>query len=338
MSKFQTGCRYCKTRNIEKSAAKGARPSSPGRRSSERHAVRPRFVRNRSKERHPCRKGGGVALFIHGTAEVRALWCAVTIVSGTKRSRQDSRYGCSMHASRGSQVCGNKLLMPRRVLEAQLLAGLQMNVLRREVIDYTLRRFEDALIRMAQRKDRENARSNDVKLLTAKKAKIEEGIENCTNAIAEGQPSKFLIAKLVALERELQSVVACLRGARTDAIETQFRDTRKFVELRLKDFWKLLNAEPRLARAAIENHVQKIELTPGGKTYVASGSWDLLGGGPGAVSMVPGDGIATVVHMRLASPQPHERRRFHPRLLQTLDLPELDDGEIDPVEQDSAAA
>jgi hypothetical protein len=98
---------------------------------------------------------------------------AVTIVSGTKRSRQDSRYGCSMHAS---QVCGNKLLMPRRVLEAQLLAGLQVNVLRREVIDFTLRRFEEALAKVAQRIDRENAKSNDVKLLATRKAKIEEGI------------------------------------------------------------------------------------------------------------------------------------------------------------------
>ena len=107
-------------------------------------------------------------------------------------------------------------------------------------------------------------------------------------AITEGQPSKFLIAKLVELERELESLVASLRGARTDAIETPFRDTRKFVELRLKDLGMLLNAEPRLARAAIANHVQKIEMTPDGKTYVASGTWDLLGGGSGAVSMVPG--------------------------------------------------
>ena len=178
--------------------------------------------------------------------------------------------------------------MPRRVLEAQLLAGLQVNVLRREVIEFTLGRFEEAVTKLAQRIDRENARSNDVKLLAARKVKIEEGIENCTNAIAEGQPSKFLIAKLVELERELESVVASLRGARSDTIETQVRNTRRFVELRLKDLGKLLNAEPRLARASIANHVQKIEMTPDGKTYVASGSWDLLGGESGAVSMVPG--------------------------------------------------
>jgi hypothetical protein len=111
-----------------------------------------------------------------------------------------------------------------------------------------------------------------------------------------------LIAKLVELERKLESVAASLKGARTDAIETQFRDTRKFVEVRLKDLGKLLNAEPRLARAAIANHVQKIEMTPDGKTYVASGSWDLLGSGSGAVSMVPGARIAPRVHYAFSLP------------------------------------
>ena len=45
--------------------------------------------------------------------------------------------------------------MPRPVLEAQLLAGLQVSVLRREVIEFTLRRFEEALTKIAQRKDHE---------------------------------------------------------------------------------------------------------------------------------------------------------------------------------------
>jgi site-specific DNA recombinase len=213
---------------------------------------------------------------------------AVTIVSGTKRSRQDSRYGCSMHAYRGSQVCGNKLLIPRRVLEAQLLAGLQANVLRPEVIDYTLRRFEEELTKIARGEELAKARTGDAKALEAKKAKIEEGIANCTNAIAEGQPSRFLIAKLSELERDLEAVFASLRGAQPNAVRCQLKDTRRFVEVRLKDLQKLLNAEPRIVRAAIGKHVQKITMTPDGRTYIASGSWDLLGAGAGAVSMVPG--------------------------------------------------
>ena len=43
---------------------------------------------------------------------------------------------------------------------------------------------------------------------------------------------------------------------------------------------------PRLVRAEIAKHVEKIILTPEGRTYVASGTWDLLGSE--AVTMVPG--------------------------------------------------
>jgi hypothetical protein len=44
----------------------------------------------------------------------------------------------------------------------------------------------------------------------------------------------------------------------------------------------------KLARAEIGKHAQKITLTPEGRTYIASGSWDLLGAGAVAGSMVPG--------------------------------------------------
>jgi hypothetical protein len=73
-----------------------------------------------------------------------------------------------------------------------------------------------------------------------------------------------------------------------EAVRSRLRDTRKFVEARLRDLRKLLNGEPRIARAAIGKHVQKITLTPEGRTYIAAGSWDLLGAGAVAVSMVPG--------------------------------------------------
>jgi hypothetical protein len=48
----------------------------------------------------------------------------------------------------------------------------------------------------------------------------------------------------------------------------------------------MLTGEPRLARAEIAKHVSKIILTPEGRAYIASGTWDLLGGV--AVRMVPG--------------------------------------------------
>ena len=53
----------------------------------------------------------------------------------------------------------------------------------------------------------------------------------------------------------------------------------------------MLTGAPRLVRAEIAKHVHKITLTPEGRTYVNSGTWDLFG--RMAVRMVPG---ARLVH------------------------------------------
>jgi site-specific DNA recombinase len=207
---------------------------------------------------------------------------SVTIVSGQSRKREDSRYGCSMHAYRGPQICGNNLLVPRRSLEEQLLAGLQAKVLHPDVTEYTLRGFEEALAKAA------NSRRSGVSDLERRKATIEQQISNCTEAIADGQPSRFLIAKLCELERELETVAGTIVSSQPEAVRSCIRDTRRFVEVRQRDLRKLLNSEPRIARAAIGKHVQKITLTPEGRAFIASGSWDLLGEGSVAVTMVPG--------------------------------------------------
>jgi hypothetical protein len=87
-----------------------------------------------------------------------------------------------------------------------------------------------------------------------------------------------------------------ISSVQPEAVRLRARDTRKFVEVRLRDLRKLLNGEPRIARAAIGKHVQKITMTPEGRTYIASGSWDSLGLGAVAVSMVPGAWYARICH------------------------------------------
>lgn len=56
--------------------------------------------------------------------------------------------------------------------------------------------------------------------------------------------------------------------------------------------FSLLNDEAKIARAAINKHVQKITLTLEGRSYVVSGDWDLLGVENVATRMVPGARIA----------------------------------------------
>ncbi len=74
------------------------------------------------------RAAGSPYLFM-GLLECSLCHGSITIVSGHWKKRQDSRYGCSMHAYRGEMVCTNGLLIARGALEKQLLAGLQARVL-----------------------------------------------------------------------------------------------------------------------------------------------------------------------------------------------------------------
>ncbi len=229
-----------------------------------------------------CGRAAGSPHLFTGLLKCALCSGSVTIVSGQAGKRADSRYGCSLHSSRGAKVCANNLLVSRCSLEEQLLAGLQGNVLHPKVTEYTLERFEAAFSKAAK------SQRAGACALEQRKAAIERQIANCTDAIADGQPSRFLLAKLGELERELETVAGKLASARPEAVRAHLRDTRKFVELRLKDLRRMLNAEPRIARAAISKHVQKITLTPDGRAFIASGAWDLLGAGGVAVTMVPG--------------------------------------------------
>src|SRR5208282_4674361 len=205
---------------------------------------------------------------------------SVTIVSGQWGARNDSRYGCSMHAYRGDKVCTNNLLFSRRALEEQMLAGLQSRVLHPDVVDYTFRRFEEELARSLSRQ------SSEASAVSRRLDLLERQIRNCTEAIASMGLSPSLRVQLTDLETERRELTERLTGSEPRAARLQLRDTRRFVEAELKNLQSMWTGEARLVRAEIARHVEKITLTPEGRTYVVSGTWDLLGSV--AVTMVPG--------------------------------------------------
>jgi site-specific DNA recombinase len=194
----------------------------------------------------------------------------ITIVSGCSRKRTDVRYGCSLHYNRGRGACGNKLLIPRRALESQLLAGLQAKVLHPDVVSYALKSFEAQL---AQAFDR---RSNETTTHRRRESEMERKIENLTRALADGY-SPAIRADLARLEEQLANIRRTGMTAEPAALDRRMRETRGFVESRLKDLRTLFSAEAVTIRAEIAKHVREITLTPKGRAYIASGTWDLLG-------------------------------------------------------------
>jgi hypothetical protein len=189
-----------------------------------------------------------------------------------------------MHSSRGGKVCSNSLLVARRALEEQLLAGLQQRVLHPDVVAYTLRRFEDELAKALRGKRSElDARRRHAQM-------IERKIANLTRALSDGY-SPAITNELSQIERA--DAAGRLADSEPTALERRMRNTRRFVESRLADLQTLFGAEAVAIRAEIAKHVQKITLTPEGRTYVASGTRDLLGV---AAWMVPGARLACNSH------------------------------------------
>ncbi len=123
---------------------------------------------------------------------------------------------------------------------------------------------------------------------------IEGQIHHCTEAITKMGLSNALRSRLTDLEAEHHDLSEKLASFEPGAITVGLRDLRRFVETRLRNLRAMLTREARLVRAELAKHVQKITLTPDGRTYTASGRWDLLENV--AVRMVPGEGIGPNVY------------------------------------------
>ncbi|MGH9493531.1 MAG: recombinase family protein, partial [Candidatus Sulfotelmatobacter sp.] len=60
------------------------------------------------------------------------------VVSGRGKNHDHQTYGCPSNFHRGETVCTNRARVKRDILERDLLAGLQSQVLREEIVDYIL--------------------------------------------------------------------------------------------------------------------------------------------------------------------------------------------------------
>jgi site-specific DNA recombinase len=217
-----------------------------------------------------------------GLLECSECGGSITIVSGRCHKREDSRYGCSMHAQRGDSVCRNGLMVRRHDLERQLVAGLQERVLHPDVVAYTVTRFEEELANALAA-----TRQGDSDL-RRQASELEKGIANQLRGLSDGY-SLAITTEIAKLEKQLSEIRQRLRKSEPATFKLQMRDTRRFVESRLLDLSALWNGEVRIAREEIAKHVRKITLKPIFRTYVATGIWDWLGvlGSPAAM-VVPG--------------------------------------------------
>jgi site-specific DNA recombinase len=194
----------------------------------------------------------------------------MNIVSG-RGNRRHASYGCPLNAQRG--VCKNSLRIRRDILERSLLNKLQSEVLRPEVVEYTIQRFESDLL-TALRSQR-----HDLEKLRELKARVEVEIRRLTQAIADGCYSPAVREAISSRENELREITARMVEPDPNTLQADLRNIRPFVVAGLSDLFHLFNSDVVVARAELVKHVKEILLYPEEANYKACGTWNFLGTG-----------------------------------------------------------
>jgi hypothetical protein len=187
-----------------------------------------------------------------------------------------AHYGCPLNAFRGT--CSNKLRIRKDILETQLLAKLQNEILRDDVIEYALNKFEEGL------KKRMKDVSGQLSRMEIRKRKLEKELTNLTKAVATGLDSPSIRAEIVNREREIQAINEQVISSKPESVKTKINDTRKFVMSSFKDIRSLLASNPQTAKSVLARHMPQIIMKPivkpdGQKVYQVVSEWELLEGG-----------------------------------------------------------
>ncbi|MGB6876113.1 MAG: recombinase family protein [Candidatus Acidiferrales bacterium] len=206
-----------------------------------------------------------------GLLKCQSCGANMQIVAGRGRNHANQTYGCPMNFHRGDSVCSNRLRVRRDVLERELLGGLQKRVLREDVVNYALERFERELV-----KELRNV-GGELERMRRRKADLEAEAARLATGLASGIHSSTVMGEIIKREREISEISDRLLSARPNSLRDRIKHLREEAMQRMRDLCAYLNTDALTARAFLVKHVEKIVMQPTGRTYVASGNWNLLG-------------------------------------------------------------
>ncbi len=206
------------------------------------------------------------------------------------------KYGCHTHKHSG--MCGTQLMIRQDRLEEQMLAAIEARVLNREMLDYVVRRCEEALKdRMAQMERQGSivtvqSLEKDLEDRRRRQAKLIEAIEVAADVTSLAERLRGLEAEIA----KIQQAIAAYRPIRLDAAVEEIREHVRGSLMGLRHLLAA-NTDGDYARAkeAIAKHLGKLVLTPsvreGRPVYKVTGSFTVPDDEKCRMQLVARDGI-----------------------------------------------
>ena len=220
------------------------------------------------KRRGLCRRSFSSPYLLSGFLRCGLCGSSMTMLSG-RGAKNWGKYGCPIYHERGA--CSNGLLINRYGLEREILAGLQREVFREDMIQFAVAEFGRQLTTKLR-----DARA-DVEGKRQRREVLKREIENLASAIAEGHRSPALLEQLSKRERELEAMSDELLAVNETGIQAKLEEMEAFIRKRFANLGQLASLEVRAAKAELAKHCSAITITPDGDSYTVGGGWDLMG-------------------------------------------------------------
>ncbi|EQB12151.1 hypothetical protein L284_15595, partial [Novosphingobium lindaniclasticum LE124] len=180
------------------------------------------------------------------------------ICNGPVSLRGQDRFGCSAHLNRRS--CTNARTIKREALEARVLEGLRHRLMAPEIVAEAIHAYVEETNRLNQQQ-RASAAADKAEL-----KKVVKAIEHLVNMAADGDGTRGLVDKLLALEAQEDAIRARMSEAPHIAPDIH-PNIAKFYRKKVERLSEALHhpSERDEAACAIRGLIERVTLFPGAK-------------------------------------------------------------------------
>jgi hypothetical protein len=154
--------------------------------------------------------------------------CAANLIIVCGRGKNGHhRYGCPQNFNRGA--CTNGLRQRADEIEKILFEQLQRQVLRPDVIEYAIQRFQDQLESSLAGLDSKLGR------MRHRTEQLQHEIRNLASTAALCGPTPALVIEITTRQQELDHITRQLLSTEPDSVSTEVGRIRRFVTTQLGD-------------------------------------------------------------------------------------------------------
>ncbi len=188
--------------------------------------------------------------------------CKESIVVVGKTDKGDRTLQCSSYSQR-HKSCTNSLIVSENTLESTVVNHLVSEVLRPELLEFTIDKFHEALQHQRQMQA-EEAKSKRAALpsLNREKRLLERSIKNVVDSLIQEGSSKVLRAKLDSLEARLDTLQKEQVSLVPIPALVSLNEAKSFVLEHTKKLADTLLGNRNAAQIALRKHVGRLTLTP----------------------------------------------------------------------------